>query len=120
MRDLREGVVSRFEVGDRIDCVGQSKHSNHLIIGQKGFLGLYELSGAIVTQLMIENINCFVSDGVFILNGQEEGLLEMWEFMKGDCIHQWSDVKNITALYSDDVSGAFYAGNKEGTLYLIP
>ena len=120
IRDLREGVVSRFDVGDKIECITQSKHSNHLIIGQKKYVGLYEPSGAIVTQLMVENINCFVSDGVFALTGQEEGLLEIWEFMKGDCVHQWNNVKNVTALYSDEVSGAFYAGNKEGTLFLIP
>lgn len=120
LRDLREGVISKFELGERIECVGQSKHSNHIIIGQKNYMGLYETSGTLVTQLMVENVGCFVSDGVFVLNGQEDGLLEMWEFMKGDCVHRWGNVKNVTTLYSDDPTGAFYAGNKEGSLFIIP
>lgn len=120
LRDLREGIISKFDVGSRIDCVGQSKHSNHIIIGMKRYMGLYETSGSIVTQLMVEGVNCFVSDGVFVLNGQEDGFLEMWEFMKGDCIHRWNDIKFVTALYSDDSAGAFYAGNRDGTLFLIP
>ena len=120
LRDLREGILSRFDVGSRIDCVGQSKHSNHLIIGQKRFMGLYETNGNLVTQLMVEGVGSFVSDGVFVLNGQEDGILEMWELMKGDCVHRWNDIRNVTSLYSDDFSGAFYAGNREGTLFIIP
>lgn len=120
LRDLREGVVSRFDVGERVECVGQSKHSNHIIIGQKKSIGLFETSGTLVTQLQVEGVGCFVSDGVFILNGQEEGILDMWEFIKGDCIHRWNDIHSVTSLYSDDLSGAFYAGNKDGTLFIIP
>ena len=120
LRDLREGVVSKFELGDRIECVGQSKHSDHIMIGQKRYLALYEVNGTMVTQLNVEGVGCFVSDGVFVLDGQEEGMLEMWELMKGDCVHRWNEVRNVTTLHSDDASGAFYAGNKEGTLFIIP
>ena len=119
-RDVREGVVSKFDVGQRIECVGQSKHSKHLIIGTKKFLGLYETSGELVTQLKVEGVSCFISDGVFIVNGQEDGNLEMWEFMNGNSMHRWPCIRNVTALQVDDITGAFYAGNKEGSLYIIP
>ncbi|OMJ93774.1 hypothetical protein SteCoe_3221 [Stentor coeruleus] len=120
LRDLREGIISRFDVGSRIDCVGQSKHSNHIIIGQKSLMGLYETSGALVTQLVVAGVNCFVSDGVFVLNGQEDGQLEMWEFMKGENFHRWENIKGVTTVQADENSGAFYAGTKDGTLFLIP
>lgn len=120
LRDLREGVISKFDVGDRVECVVQSKHSNHVIIGQRRSVGVYETNGSLVTQLLVEGVNCFVSDGVFVLNGQEDATLEMWEFMKGACVHRWNDVRGVTALYADDSSGAFFAGNKDGSLFIIP
>jgi factor associated with neutral sphingomyelinase activation len=120
LRDVREGIVDKFEIGERIDSVCQSKHSNHLIIAQKKSLGLYETCGNLVTQLGVEGVNCFVSDGVFVLNGQEEGNLDLWELIKGDCVHRWQDVRGVTSLFADDVSGTFYAGNKDGSLFIIP
>ena len=120
IRDLREGILAKFEIGERIDCVSQSKHSNHLILGQKRSLGLYDTCGSLVTSLPVEGVNCLVSDGVFVLGGQEEGILDLWEFIKGDCVHRWQDVRGVTSLYADDSSGTFYAGNKDGSLSIIP
>jgi factor associated with neutral sphingomyelinase activation len=119
-RDVRHGVLDRFELHERIDCVGQSKHSKHLIIGTKQFLSLYETSGNLVTRLDLPQVSCFISDGVFIVNGQEEGNLQMWEFMNGENVHRWSSIKNVTALQTDDSTGSFYAGNKDGSLFIIP
>lgn len=119
LRDLREGVISRYDSGSQVITAKHSLHSSHVILAQPERIAVFEKDGSNVTSLNIEGVNTLATDGVFVLSGKEDGNMELWELMKGDCVYRWNDVSKITSLYVDQTADTFLAGNIEGNLYYI-
>jgi len=119
VRDLRQGVVSTFETGSQVNTISLSMNSEHLILAQPERVSLFEREGELVSSLEQEGVTSLESDGVFVLSGKEEGELELWELMKGDCLYRWEGISKITAVNSDLDAESFFAGNLEGNIYYI-
>jgi WD40 repeat protein len=82
-------------------------------------VSVYEVNGTEVSSLQVLNTSCIATDGLFVLTGKEDGMLEMWEMMKGDLIFRLNSVTRISSLYATPTGDEFLAGNIAGTLYHI-
>lgn len=122
VRDMRAGehrILSSFNLGSPVKCIRLSQYSHNLISILPERLVISEQHGAEVGSLPCYQVSCLATDGIFAVTGREEGELQLWETMKGSCVHQWSDIQSVTAVASDLLGDRLVAGNLEGMLYYI-
>lgn len=122
VRDMRAGdqhFLSSFNLGGPIRCLRLSQYSDHLVSILPERLVISEQNGAEVGSLPCYQVSCLATDGIFAVTGREEGELQIWETMKGGCVHQWSDIQGVTAVTSDLLGESIVAGTLEGMLYYI-
>jgi WD40 repeat protein len=122
VRDMRAGehrVLSSFSLGSPVQSIRLSQYSPHLISILPERLVITEQHGAEVGSLPCYQVSSLATDGIFAVTGREEGELQLWETLKGSCVHQWSDIQGVTAVVSDLLGENIAAGNLEGVLYYI-
>lgn len=82
-------------------------------------VSVYERNGNEVCNLPVTNTSTIATDGLFVMTGKEDSMMEMWEMMKGDLIFRLNGVTRVSALYASPMGDEFLAGNIGGTLYHI-
>jgi factor associated with neutral sphingomyelinase activation len=121
IRDLRAGkVLSRFQAHSHISSIAYSMFSKHLVVSTPNFVSLYDYDGREAEVLNIPGVSSLATDGIFVLTGKEEGNLELWSMMKGNCMYAWRNIGTVTSVASDAYGESFFAGTLDGMLYYIP
>lgn len=121
VRDLRAGkVLNRFQTHSSISSIAYSMHSKHLVVSTQNSVSLYDYEGREAEVLNISGVSSLATDGIFVLTGKEEGNLELWSMMKGNCMYTWRGIGTVTSVASDVYGESFFAGTQDGLLYYIP
>jgi COMPASS component SWD3 len=121
IRDMRETstILSEFQTDPYLSSIKPSQHSDSLITVLPDRVSVYERNGTEVCSLPVYNTSTLVTDGMFVLTGKEDSMLEMWEMMKGDLIFRLSGVTKVSSLWASPIGDEFLAGNIGGSIYHI-
>mmetsp|Transcript_13627 Transcript_13627/g.13647 ORF Transcript_13627/g.13647 Transcript_13627/m.13647 type:complete len:101 (-) Transcript_13627:141-443(-) len=77
VRDIRKGVLGVLETESQINDIKYSLKNNHIFSADTEGIREYETQGKLVNSFEISDVNCFDTDGSFLICGRNEEGLEL-------------------------------------------
>ncbi|CAG9322235.1 NSMAF_3 [Blepharisma stoltei] len=117
VRDIRKGVLGVIETNSQINDIKYSLKNNHILSADTEGIKEYETQGKLVNSFEISDVNCFDTDGSFLICGRNEEGLELWNIEEKQIVSSWKSISKATAIHIGHHGEEIFIGNELGLIY---